>query len=169
MLWEIPATAEDTAEAAAWMLSATEIGLSDAQRSSPQERAVFARLLRSYGYTRAELMLAMREVPRDPERFGGRQATVQDVERVVVRHRRFRSMLSRGVTTREKEELCGALADEIDTDGFRCCGFNERNEPLWRYAPNTPKSSVQPTPVLEEPAAPDTSKRTGLVSLGGAL
>ena len=151
------------------MLSATEVGLADQQRCTPQERAVFARMLAGYGYTRAELMLAMREVPRDPDRFGGRQASVQDVERVVSKNRRLRSMLRRGVTSREMGELCSSFPDEVDPDGFRCCGFNDRNEPLWRYAPGAPKPATEPVPVLDEPAEPDTSNRSGLVKLGDAL
>lgn len=147
------------------MLSATEVGLSDALRSSPQERAVFARLLSSYDYTRAELLLAMREVPRDPERFGGRQATVQDVERVVSKNRRLRSMLKRAVSTGEVGELCTAFP-EIDPDGFRCCGFDERNNPVWRYAPGTPKPTMAPVPHVEEAPEPDTTNRRGLVRLG---
>lgn len=136
--WLVAATADDVAEAASFLRSATEMGLRPEQRLTDGEFATFVRLLDSYDYTRAELMLAMREVPRDPDRFGGAGVTVRDVERVIRRHRELRARLQQRVTARTRDELLVAFP-ELDPEAWGCVGFDERKERLYCYIPATSK------------------------------
>ncbi len=153
--WEEPATARDAAEAASYLIAATEMGLPEKQRASDAERQTFVRMLTSYDYTRAELLLAMREVPRDPERFGGRAAGIQDVERVIRKSRTMRARLEQALTAQARDELCAAYPQEISAEAFRCCGFNQFNEPLYRYTPDVPSHAGPPRAELpdERPGA----------------
>lgn len=156
-------------DAGSFLLQATEIGLAASNRAVDVERAVFARLLASRSYSRAELMLAMREVPFDPDRFGGRGVTVQDVERVVLRHRRLRAKLRQPMTAAEITEVCVAFPRDVSTDGFRCCGFDAHNQPLFRYAPEAPAATSEPTPVIEDPDPPRRREGVGPAQLGDVL
>jgi hypothetical protein len=156
--WQIPATQEDCQAAATHLLTATEMGLSHERRTSDEEKMAFMRLLAAYDYTRAELIYAMREVPRDPERFGGRGVTIQDVERIVRQSRTMRARLDQQIDEEALGELLAEFPDDLDREDFQCSGFNKFDEPLYRYAPELKKHGGPPRPVLEEKKRP---KRRG--------
>jgi hypothetical protein len=130
------------------------MGLSEERRASDEEKMVFMRLLAAYDYTRAELIYAMREVPRDPERFGGRGVTIQDVERIVRQSRTMRARLDQQIDEEALGELLAEFPDDLGREDFRCSGFNQFDEPLYRYAPNVEKRGGPPRPVPEEKQPP---------------
>jgi hypothetical protein len=154
----MPATQEDCQAAATHLLTATEMGLSQERRTSDEEKMAFMRLLAAYDYTRAELIYAMREVPRDPERFGGRGVTIQDVERIVRQSRTMRARLDQQIDEEALGELLAEFPDDLDREDFQCSGFNKFDEPLYRHAPDVEKHGGPPRPVLEEKQQP---KRSG--------
>jgi len=156
--WKVPATREDCQAAATYLLTATEMGLPEKRRASDEEKMVFMRLLAAYDYTRAELIYAMREVPRDPERFGGRGVTIQDVERIVRQSRTMRARLDQQIDEEALGELLAEFPDDLNREDFHCSGFNKFDEPLYRYAPDAEKHGGPPRPVLEEKQRP---KRSG--------
>ena len=129
--WRTPAGQGDYAAAASHLMSLCEPDASD------QRQQVMTRLLASYDYTRAELLLAMREVPRDPEAGHnyGRGFSVADLHRIVADHRQARQQLDRPVTAPTRDELC-AQFDELRPQDFPCCSYNKFNEPLFRYNPD---------------------------------
>lgn len=129
-MWKLPATASDIQAAAAHLIAAVE------PEASSERVAVVTRLLAAYGYTRAELLLAMRELPRDPEASHnfGRGLNLADVERIVRGSRQMRARLLRPATMSAITALVEAHP-ELSLQDFRCCGFDERGERLYRYAP----------------------------------
>lgn len=92
-------------------------------------------------YTRAELLLAVREVPRDPEaghNFGDKGMSLSDIERVIRRHRTLVAKLTQRhlLTSVEVDKLCGDVY-RLDRTHFGCSGFDQRTgeQKLWRYVP----------------------------------
>lgn len=156
----IPATPKDIEEATTHLITACEMGLRQEQRASAKEKQVFARLMAAYEYTQAELILAMREVPRDPERFGGSSISVQDVERVVKKHRQMRARLKQQITARIMGDLLTEFP-ELDAKDFHVAGYDDHNNAMWRYVPNVKREGPRPLPVavLDEPGRPDTGDR----------
>jgi hypothetical protein len=124
------------------------------EEDAPHTRErTFVRVLCSgverYGYTRAELILAMQEVPFDREASHnyGRGLNPADVHRVIERRRRLHAALTRPVSSERRDEVIMAFPSEVDPDAWHKCGFDDRNRPLWRYAPHagtyTPPDAAQ--------------------------
>lgn len=108
------------------------------------------RALKTRGYSRAELLLAMKQLPFDPDASHnyGRGFNPADVERIISEHRKARTRLTQRLTSKQRDQLIAEFPDEIDPDAFHCCGFNSYDEPLWRYAPDVDSEPQEPNPDL---------------------
>lgn len=144
-VWQTPATEGDVRAAVAYMLTAVEPTVAD------ERVGVLIRMLGARGYTRAELLLATQELPFDADASHNynRGFNPADVERIIKKNRKARAMLARPVSSRERDDLITEHPGTVDPDGFRCCGFDSYNNPLWRYAPQV-KASKPPTPELSD-------------------
>jgi len=142
----VPAEDEEYTQAAAYLMAAVEPEASDSRMKT------VARLLRTRDYTRAELMLAMKELPFDPEASHnyGKGFNPADVERIVDEHRTLRRRLTQPLSSEDRDNLIAEFSDKIDPDAFHCCGFNSYDEPLWRYAPDVEAQPKEPQPDLGE-------------------
>lgn len=98
-------------------------------------------LIASYDYTRAELLLAMREVPRDPEASHnyGRGFNLADVERVIRKSRQIRGRLQRPVTAQERDELLEEHPNALSREDFACCESGGPGERRYLYVPDMRK------------------------------
>jgi len=156
--WDTDATDEDYREAAAYLVAAIEPEASEGRMQTVM------RLLQTRDYSRAELLLAMKKLPFDPDASHnyGRGFNPADVERIVEKNRKMRARLQQPLSSDQRDEMIAEHPEEIDPDAFHCCGFNEYDEPLWRYAPNAgdPK---EPNPDLGEslPGRSRTESDTG--------
>lgn len=139
--WAATATPRDCAVAVAAIVTATELGMAPDRRMTDGELAVFTRLVTAYQYTRAELVYAAREVPRDPESAHcfNRPVGPADVERVVRRVRELRARLSGELMPGQVARLIGEVAaaglGELHREEhFRCCGYASDGETkLYRF------------------------------------
>jgi hypothetical protein len=161
--WSTPAAPGDVAEAAAHFVAACE------PAAGPDRIAGVARLLSTRSYTTAELLAAMRDLPFDPEASHnyGRGLNLADVERIVARYRQRRARLRQSITAATRDDLLAECSD-LDPEDFHCCGFDERNAELYRYAPNVRLKGPRPapTPMLDEPKAVTTDDRVrGVVKI----
>lgn len=139
-LWDVPATEEDVEKATAHLVALCEPAASEDRVN------ILTRQMKTYDYTRAELMLAMREVPRDPEAAHnyGKGFRISDVERIVKRSRKMRARLKQKLTRSAMMELLEEYPDALDRGDFHPCGFNEHNEALYRYLPEVNRLPGQP-------------------------
>ncbi|WVM01038.1 hypothetical protein [Salinibacter phage 6_8] len=149
--WTTPATEEDYATAAKHLLAAVEPEASD-QRSK-----MIYRLLRTREYSRAELLLVMKELPFDPDASHnyGKGLNPADIERIVEENRQTRRRLTRPMDSETRDEFI--TEHGADPDAFHCCGFDKYDEPLWRYAPNpdTKREDIDPSPKEPRPELPE--------------
>lgn len=145
-LWKVPATAEDYSQAATYFVAAVE------PSAGAERMQMITRLLKTKEYSRAELLLAMKELPHDPEASHnyGNGFNAADVSRVVEENRRLRRALTHPVSTERKNELIVEHGDEIDDDAFHVCTYDKYDNPMWRYAPNTDGDPQEPTPETED-------------------
>ena len=163
--WEAPASADDFAEVAAFLVSAVEPGATAARVG------VVARLLAMRGYSRAELLLVAHEAPFRPHYGPHIRPDVCDA--VVRESRELRARLrSARLSADGVAEACVADS-ELRPEDFVVCGFDDRNRPLYLHAPEVAAQVAarraagedvpEPTPEL-----PDVSRvlrleeRTGL-------
>ena len=111
--------------------------------SEPRQNAVM-RAVMTRGYTRAELLLAMREVPFQNSYGQGLRLDV--IERIIKQHRQDRAALQRKLTREKVVDLLERYPKALSSDDFHICGYVEgaKNRPLQRYAPGvgTPKEAV---------------------------
>jgi len=144
--WAVEAGPEEYEHAAAYMVAAVE------PEASESRMQTISRLLKTRDYSRGELLLAMKELPFDPDASHnfGRGFNPADVERIVKEHRKTRARLTQPLSSDQRDEMIAEHPDEIDPDAFHCCGFNSYNEPLWRYAPNAQATQRTPNPNLGE-------------------
>ena len=123
--------------------------------ASDKRVRTITRLLKSRDYTRAELLLAMKRLPFDPDASHnyGRGFNPADVERIIDENRELRQKLSRPLSSEERDELITEHSAKIDPDAFHCCGFNKYDEPRWRYVPDpeTKRPDVDPEPKEPNP------------------
>lgn len=156
--WSVEATDEEYRNAAIYLVAAVE------PEASESRMKTIVRLLKTRDYSRAELLLAMKRLPFDPEASHnyGRGFNPADVERIIEESRKTRARLQQPLSSEQRDEMIAEHPGEIDPDAFHCCGFNEYDEPLWRYAPNVDSEPRQPTPDLGEarPGAGRTSSDT---------
>lgn len=158
--WERPATKEDVIACASYVLGCVE----PESHADPQRVQMATRQLASRDYSRAEMLLIAHELPADPDASHnyGRGFNLADAERIVKRHREARAMLSRPVTSAERDRLI-TEHPELDPDGFKCCGYGSgraANEPLWRYVPQVDTPSGGETPTLDDKRPPRRSEST---------
>lgn len=101
-----------------------------------ERRAVlYAQMVGQRGYSRAELLHALRNVPFDSEashRFG-RGLNLADIERSVEKVRAVRSSLRRLLTPDEVAAAVRASGGTITHEHFGVGGYDERDRPLYRY------------------------------------
>ena len=142
--WLVPATAEDVQAAASHLITACE------PEASQGRSTVLAKMLRTRDWTRAEYLLAMREVPfRNDYGKGFRLDVMADVIR---ESRELRALLTRKVTEAQMMDLC---ADpEVEPEHFACCGFDAHNHPLYIYAPESGPHKHAPKAEPEEDDEP---------------
>lgn len=133
--WTEAPTREEVRDAVGFILTTTSVGLPDKQRPTKSEKAAIFQLVAESGYSRMELRMACREVPRDPDRFQGRCATPADIHRVIMRDRKLRKLLTQQVSTQQRFELLEAYP-ELDPERFRQSGFTLENLPGYRYITN---------------------------------
>ena len=144
--WSVEATGQEVEKAAAYLVAAVEPEASDSRMQT------VTRLLKTRDYSRAELLLAMKRLPFDPDASHnyGRGFNPADVERIVEESRKTRARLQQPLSSEQRDEMIAEHPKEIDPDAFHCCGFNEYDEPLWRYAPNVDSEPKEPEPDLGE-------------------
>lgn len=158
----MPATPADVSEAVAYMLNFADIrgkGANDAVK------AAHIRAIAKRGYSRAELMLAMDELPFRNTYGEGFRLDILD--EIVKEHREMRARLSRMLTAKERDEITDTFP-EIDAKCFHVAGFDGKNEPLYRYVDGRPAPDVPVTPLLEE-SVPNRRESGGLVSIKDAV
>lgn len=162
--WSVEADEEEYEKAAAYLVAAVEPEASEGRMQT------IARLLKTRDYTRAELLLAMKRLPFDPEASHnyGRGFNPADVERIVGEQRKTRARLQQPLSSEQRDEMIAEHPEEIDPDAFHCCGFNAYDEPQWRYAPNAEADPKEPNPDLGEsrPGASRESSDTEGDALG---
>lgn len=144
--WSIEATEEEVMEAAAFLITAVEPEASD------QRVQMIARLLKMRDYTRAELLLVMRELPFDSDAAHnyGRGLNPADVERIIQANREIRAKATKLMSSQERDELIAKCPDRVDPDDFHLSTYNSYDEPLWAYNPGLDSNPRQPRPKLEE-------------------
>jgi len=157
--WSVQAQEEEYEQAAAYLVAAVEPEASEGRMQT------ISRLLKTRDYSRAELLLAMKRLPFDPDASHnyGRGFNPADVERIVEEHRKTRARLQQPLSSEQRDEMIAEHPDEIDPDAFHCCGFNSYDEPQWRYAPDADAEPKEPNPDLGEarPGASRQSSDTG--------
>jgi len=157
--WQVEASEEEHEQAAAYLVAAVEPEASEGRMQT------IARLLKTRDYSRAELLLAMKRLPFDPDASHnyGRGFNPADVERIIQDNRKTRARLQQPLSSEQRDEMIAAHPEEIDPDAFHCCGFNEYDEPLWRYAPEAEADPKEPNPDLGQarPGASRQSSDTG--------
>ena len=169
--WLEPATPEQAAEAVSMILMMTD------QNQSDERVAMFNRMIAGRGYSRAELAWAAREMPFDEQvndKIRYRQPiTPADFEAVVKRIRKTRSKLKRPITQKQVDELCDEYPDALSPEHFGCCGYDDYNNPLYRYVVPDKRSSHRPPPrpVLDDKPRPKRKRddSTGTMPLGEIL
>jgi len=144
--WSVKAAEEEVEQAAAYLVAAVEPEASDSRMQT------VTRLLKTRDYSRAELLLAMKRLPFDPDASHnyGRGFNPADVERIVEENRTTRARLQQPLSSEQRDEMIAEHPKEIDPDAFHCCGFNSYDEPLWRYAPSVESQPKEPEPGLGE-------------------
>ena len=145
--WSVEAEPEEYEQAAAYLVAAVEPEASDSRMQT------VTRLLKTRDYSRAELLLAMKRLPFDPDASHnyGRGFNPADVERIVEEHRKTQARLQHPLSSRQRDEIIAEHPKEIDPDDFECAGFDEYDNPLWLYAPTVDHDSApEPRPQLEE-------------------
>jgi hypothetical protein len=144
--WSVDAEPEEYEQAAAYMVAAVEPSASEGRMQT------ISRLLKTRDYSRAELLLAMKRLPFDPDASHnyGRGFNPADVERIVSEHRTLRAKLGQPLSSDDRDELIAEFPDKIDPDAFHCCGFNSYDEPQWMYAPGAEAEPKEPNPDLGE-------------------
>jgi hypothetical protein len=151
--WLVPATLGDVSDAAEFLLAV----LDPAAAENPNRVVMLTRLLATRDYTAAELDLVKREAPF--RNHYGQGLKLDVLQEIVDEHREVRARLARPITARERDALLDRLhAEGVTPEHFPCCGFNERNEPLYRYRAE-PLTGPPPVALLDEPKRPDTSDR----------
>ena len=137
---------EEYEQAAAYMVAAVEPDASEGRMQT------VTRLLKTRDYSRAELLLAMKRLPFDPDASHnyGRGFNPADVERIVEEHRVLRAKLSQPLSSGDRDELIAEHPEKIDPDAFHRCGFNSHDEPQWMYAPDAEAEPKEPNPNLGE-------------------
>lgn len=125
--WRVPATPDDVADAASFLLASCESDTSDART------AAVTRLLAAYAYTRAELVLAMRELPRYAKashRFG-RGLNIADVAEIIDENRRLRASIAKGGLSEAQVSRLLEITPNLSADAFGVVGHGEHGA---RYA-----------------------------------
>lgn len=142
--WSTPASDEEVLEATRYLMKMVE-------PEAPEGRpTTMYNALKTRDYSRAELLLVMKELPFDPDASHnyGRGFNPADVQRIVDEHRQLRAKLDQALTSKQRDELIAEFPGEIDPDAFHCCGFDNYDNPLWRYAPHVDTDPKDPTPEL---------------------
>lgn len=125
--WEQPATPDDYKQAIATLVAAVE---PDA-KNAPKRVQVLKRLMQRRGYSRAELLLVMEELPFRNDY--GKGIRLDLVEEIVQQHRKDRKMLQRALTAEEMHALIERHPDDLHRENFQVTAHNSRNEKLYRY------------------------------------
>ena len=146
--WQQPATSKDLKVAAQHFLAVVE------PEASGQRLTTMYRMLKTKDYSRAELLLAMHELPF--QNNYGQGFRLDLVEKIIQENREDRAALARPVSSEERDRLIVRYPKCVDPDGFKCCGFYSDNRPKWIYVPaaNADASGRPPTPTLEEKSQP---------------
>lgn len=135
--WEQPATSDEYEQAVATLVAAVEPDAKD----YPKRVQVLKRLMKRRGYSRAELLLVMEELPF--RNNYGKGIRLDLVEEIVQEHRTDRKMLQRALTAEEMHALIERHPDDLHRENFRVVTYNSRNEKLYRYL-DTPKPKGRP-------------------------
>ena len=141
--WQKDATVDDICAACAYLLDMVEPECTEARQSA------VTRALLTRDYSRAELLLAMREVPFQNDYGKGLRLDV--IERIIRQHREDRAGLQRSLTRAKVVDLLERHPKALQFDDFHICGYVEgnRDAPLYRYAPDIGKPK-EPVANLEE-------------------
>lgn len=166
--WTERATHGDASAAVSFITTQKQPGATEKQIQT------WTRLVDRRGYSRAELLLAMHEVPFRNDYGQGFRLDVLD--EVIQENRRDRERLGRLVTEQEMYELVERYPSIAKAD-FHLAGFGEgyerRREKQFRYAPHIEreKRRPEPTPMLDEktPRDRDASESTGLTIIRGVI
>ena len=152
--WQEPATGTQAARAV------TVVHLVYDQPISDDRAAMFTRMIAKRGYTAAELAYAAQQMPFDEEvndkvRYG-RPIMPADFEQCIRKVRRTRSMLRRPISQSQVDELCDEWPETLTPDAFGCCGYDDYNNPLYRYVVPEKRAAHRPppTPVLDDKPRP---------------
>lgn len=132
----MPASAGEVGEAISYLITAVEPDASD-------DRVEFmSRLISQRGYSRAELVLVMQELPFDHQAAHnyGRGFNPADAERIVSASREKRTRLSGRLTDTEVQDLLIEHKD-LRREDFHRVGYTHRQESLFRYTPNVKKAA----------------------------
>jgi hypothetical protein len=130
--WAVPATTDQVVDVVSQLVAILEPGTG---RDNPHRTLMMAQLIAQRGYSAAEVELIRREAPF--RNHYGALIRLDVVDSVVKEHRELRAKLERPLTDREVGPVIDALHREgsthITPDHFPCCGYNERDERLYRY------------------------------------
>jgi len=156
-VWQEPATPSDFQEAVPAMLTLVEPDASAARASA------VTRYLERQGYTRAELILAVNEVPK--RNNYGKGFRLDIVEDVIREHRKDRARLQREVSEEEMHALVERYP-EVRRDDFHCSGYAPGRDSTvrrYRYVPDRADAPAPDVPELP-PASDDVDVTSGVLA-----
>jgi len=154
--WVVPAEPGETAEVAAFLISAVE------PEANANRVATLTRLVAMQDYTRAELLLALRKLPT--MNAYGQGFRLDLLHQLVEESRNVRRIIGhpmdgrdgakpRKLTERQMFDACQTYPEHFRTDDFRVCDYDVQNRPFYVYAPDAPPQH-EPTPELEDRTPP---------------
>lgn len=130
--------------------------------ADPARVSVLSRAIAGRGYSAAEVDLIREEAPF--ANHYGAHLRLDVVDGIVNEHRRIRSMIARTLSGDEVAEVCG-LDTSISPDDFACAGYDGRNNPLWRYAPDV-AARARARGIVANPETPEAvGRKEGPVTL----
>ena len=151
--WAVLPEPEEVEECVAYLITAVEPALV----SNPQRCAVLTALVSGRGYTRAELLLAMQQLPFANAYGQGFRLDVLD--EIVNRSRAIRRIVAdpadgrpRLFTERQMFDACAAFPEAFRPSDFGVCSFDADDRPLYVHAKRAGQVHA-PQPRLPESAA----------------
>jgi hypothetical protein len=145
--WRRPASEDELRTTVATLFTLLE------PAASPERVKAVRETIGLKGYTSAELALIAREVPfRKP--YGPRGVHLDLIGDVVEESRKDRNLIHPERLLSEADRLAALGLPGVDPAFFHVAGFDQRNRPVYRYAPHLGPAPNAPTPMLTEASQP---------------
>lgn len=153
--WAYPATQADVKHAVAFLVTVVDPALAE----NPDRFRTLTALVAGRGYTRAELLLAMKRLPF--ENAYGEGFRLDLVESLVTESRKVRAIVGnnpdgkpRLLTQRQMFDICAEFPEELSPDRFGIADYDADHRPLYRFATDGTRHVHEPYVQEVEPPAP---------------